>query len=223
MGKLEIVCQALGVIFVGVGLTVALTVAQEAWKSNEHVRGLWWSALVAQFALIGMVAIALPIAYRSDAEKRTQTRDDPMRPFVGVASTQPTLEIGKPIAIVVKFTNTGKSPAYRVEAVTVFEKISITDRIKRDYEAAFKNASRGDIAAGDSIISTRQAHEWTLDELMALTTDRSHKIVTHGVIRYRSKLIAAGIDETPFCFEFNPDIGDMIACRKSTLPEHEGQ
>lgn len=231
---MEIVCYAVGVIFLGVGLTVALTTFQDAWKANEHVRWLLWGGLSAACALVGIVAGGLPMAYKADAESSAPKSGDDavekvrvvleeqtaqqMRPYVGVSYVKETMEIGKPVGIHIKFKNTGKSPAYDVESRVSFQKIEGGARIAREYDGQeFNNPSVGEVNPGNEVEAIRHGHIWTMDELMEVATDRSHKIVAHGLVRYKSNYIPTGIAETPFCYEFDPDLGSMVVCRKDTL------
>ena len=55
-----------------------------------------------------------------------------------------------------------------------------------------------------------------MDDVMQLNTDRTHYLAAHGVVRYRSKYIPGGSDETPFCYEFEPVSSQWIACRVET-------
>jgi len=124
------------------------------------------------------------------------------------------MEIGKPISILIKFTNSGKTPAEGVEILQSLEKVKSGTAPSRTYVGKdFERRSIGSINVGNTVETEVIGHEWTLDELMTISTDRTFQIFAHGIIRYRSKYIANETDEQPFCYEFDPASGQMVICR----------
>lgn len=133
MAKINIVCYALGILFGSVALGIALTVAQEAWKSDEHVKAISWSAFVLLLALAAAYVGALPMALQADAERvaRSNGRDGPSDEFkleqrawvaaTAFAGTPPAPTIGQPLEVRTTIKNSGKTPARNVVIRSVFE------------------------------------------------------------------------------------------------------
>lgn len=115
MGRLEIACYALGVVFLVVGVTVAMSLATDAWRANQHVRGLWWSALAAILVLAGILVGTLPIAHKADAEiNATNQNAGQQRAWITVRSVtleNNTIAEGSRPTVFVEFENTGRVPA----------------------------------------------------------------------------------------------------------------
>jgi hypothetical protein len=73
VGKINILCYFLGILLGTVALGIATTVAQDAWKSNEHVKGLIWSCVVAVFVVAAAFVGSLPMAIEADAEAKAKS------------------------------------------------------------------------------------------------------------------------------------------------------
>jgi hypothetical protein len=221
-GQGEVLSAVLNIWVLGGGFAVALSIGLFYWSNHKHVMASYWFAGAGMLLVLASLIQVLPYAYKWD--EGAVDADDSLRPYVNVSSVRGTFEIGKPISVLLKFTNSGKSPAYETEILLAFEKIPSGTRISRTYAGGeFENPSTEIIGIGNTVEISKSGHEWTLEELMQVTTNKSHKIVAHGLVRYRSKHIASGVDETPFCYEFDPDSGGMAACRRNTLPGEQGQ
>jgi hypothetical protein len=137
------------------------------------------------------------------------------------------IEVGKTIWIAVEFTNTGKTPADNAEVRGRLQKLPKGSPFDRNYTGrGFEIVSREHVNVGDTIAADfisqndTQANVLTLDDLMQLTTDKSYVLAVHGIVRYHSTYIPSGVEETPFCYEFDPLTGEMVACRVVDAPKH---
>ncbi len=119
LGKMEIVCYGLGVIFLGVGLAIALTTFQDAWNANNHVRWLVWGTVASGCALLGIFVGGLPIAYKADAEKPARGDDPAKRAWVLVVDCKfmNLFAEGAPLRSEIVLRNTGQIPAMNVEII----------------------------------------------------------------------------------------------------------
>ncbi len=211
---------ALSIIFV-----VTLGFALLKYQGGDHRSAILWGLAAWTAAGVGVAALML------SSVENAPIRDDParraleesaaqaatqLRPYVGVSYVKATMEIGKPISILIRFTNSGKTPAEDTEILMRFQKVPTGTPINRDFTGNdFDRRSVGSVNVGNTVESEIIGHEWTMDELMQIATDGTHQIFAHGLIRYRSEHIPSGSEETPFCYEFDRESGQMVICRVS--------
>lgn len=213
----------------GVLLPVTLVFAGIYFNRGQYHAASWW--FFAVLVIAGLGGTLYTQSWLTEREERAAAnasraereaaeaarRDAELRPYLGVSYVQATLEIGKPISILIKFTNTGKTPAEDAEILTRFQKVPMGAPVDRDFTGNDLDwRSVGSVNVGNTVESEIVGHEWTLDELMQVATDGTHQIFAHGVIRYRSEYIPSGTEETPFCYEFDKASGQMVICRVDT-------
>ncbi|OFW02202.1 MAG: hypothetical protein A3I61_15405 [Acidobacteria bacterium RIFCSPLOWO2_02_FULL_68_18] len=208
----------------GVCITITAGLAIACWQMNKPkeviIFGLLcWVFIGAGFSAIRWRQIDTAADKGSAADlalkKLAEQSDAQLRPYVGVSYVKATMEIGKSMSILIKFTNTGKTPAEDTEILMRFQKVPIGTPINRDFTGNdFDRRSVGSINVGNTVESEIVGHEWTLDELMQVTTNGTHEIFANGIIRYHSKYIPGGSDDTLFCYEFDKASGQMVICRK---------
>ncbi len=212
------------ILALAVGVGAAINFFFYALPRGNKAQIIVACAAIIIFATIGVAAhllAGLPsdaITPRDDhtrmLEKVVTQNDAALRPYLGVSYVKATMIIAKPISILIKFTNNGKTPAESVEILQRYQKVPTGTLINRNYAGKeFDSRSVGLVNVGNTIETEIVGHVWTLDELMELTTTEESMLFAHGVVRYRSKYIPGGSDETPFCYEFDKTSGQMVICR----------
>jgi len=233
-GKKRVVMTALEYC-IGIGFAVTLGLAIAFYQMNKPRAAVVTGLVCWIFVGVGLSAVSWrqiatdeqpatgDVASRA-LEKLTAQGDAQLRPYVGVSYVKATLEIGKPISILIKFTNNGKSPAEDVEVLERFTKVPTGSPLDLNYDGReFQRRSRGHVNVGNTVDTEIVGHEWTLEELMQLTMTEESMLFAHGVVRYRSKYISGGSDETPFCYEFDKTSGQMVICRVDTSQKDQKQ
>jgi hypothetical protein len=119
VAKINIVCYAFGILFGSVALGIALTVAQEAWKANEHVKAISWSALVVRLAVAAAYVGALPMAVQADAERialaaQRATKTDTEQ---GTVSSRPWITVLKSTIAIPRLPTDNYDPWIEVELI----------------------------------------------------------------------------------------------------------
>lgn len=204
-----------------VGVSAAINFFFYSMPRGDQANMIIASALTIIFATIGTAAHLL--ARLPDKPIAKERVDESLRPFMGVSRVEKQMAIGQPVSISITFTNRGKSPAIDVEVRGKLQFLPTDAPLDRTYDGSdFDRASRQNVNINEGVKAQfisrdgRRADVLELENLMQMTTDLSHTIVAHGVVRYRSKYIDGGADELPFCYEFDGLSGEMVACRQRT-------
>jgi hypothetical protein len=222
-----VVATVIEILALAVGVGFAINFFFYAWPRGDKSQIIIASATAIIFATIGVAAHLLarlptedPTAsdVASVALKRlTEQNDAALRPYVGVSYLKATIEVGKPVSVRMQFTNSGKTPAEEVEILGRLERFPPRTPINRKYDGPeFQGHSVGPVNAGNTVENQIVGGEMTLPILMELTTTGESVLFVHGIIRYHSKYIPGGKDETPFCYEFDRTSGQMVLCRVNT-------
>lgn len=231
MAKINIVCYALGILFGSVALGIALTVAQEAWKSNEHVKAISWSALVVLLALAAAYVGALPMAMQADAEvaARRNPSIDPftevkklletqsaaqLRPYMVITAAEMLwpLKVGENVVVSIFIKNAGKTPASNVRMFGRLEYEPIGSRVNRKYDELQPQDDGGEtVAVEQTILIDLVSGRLTQEQFENVTTGAYH-LVAHGRVRYESSNIDGGRDDLLFCQYYDTLIKKMTIC-----------
>lgn len=207
MGKVNILCYALGLILGSVALAVALPIAQDAWKADEHVKGLIWSSVVAVLVVAAVLVGALPMALQADTERAAEAPKGlagDQRPWLTVKSATliQDFAVGKALRAVIRVTNTGRTPALDVvitgdivsrEAIELvaFEAEKLSGPASSVMVVAPGAVATVEITSGNTTIQS-QAH---IDGLL----DGPYKLFARGFIAYKD--ISGNSHKTLYCFK----------------------
>ena len=184
-------------------------------QNKQYVPTIWWG--FACFVVVGLGAVYAVLDW---SKTMPDKGDAALRPYMGVSGVQKTMEIGKPVSIVITFTNGGKTPANNAEIRGRLNKIPIGEPLNRNYEGKdFELVAPETVIPDHSMKAeflsrdNKSTDLLTLHDVMQLTTDLTYRLVAHGVVRYYSPHIAGGVDELRFCYEFDYLTSQMVVCQ----------
>lgn len=230
MGKIDLVWGIVGAICLTIILGLVVNFSQDAWKSNQHVRAVWWGFSAWVVAGLGLLAVAIPLAYKADTETPKATEDPTvksvrellerqnaaqMRPYLSVSVVELSdFKVGSRFTVVVRIQNDGRTPAEDVKAFSKLDVADIGAFVDRRYEGLDVDGSKTQIGIGKAIELVLYGPPKLSETMLQGLQSGLKQMVAHGRVTYGSQYIADdGRDELRFCHQFDPETGGLVACR----------